>query len=88
MSQIVTFMLGINHLVACGFYGLTEITQASEDGFRAQRLWKNVRIKGSLTCDPHVIWTLLFRVPAVLSFVYILAFTRQGHVCLCVCVYR
>lgn len=31
MSQIVTFMLGINHLVACGFYGLTEITQASEE---------------------------------------------------------
>ncbi|CAE7759626.1 KCNH2, partial [Symbiodinium sp. CCMP2456] len=31
MSQIVTFMLGINHLVACGFYGLTELTQASEE---------------------------------------------------------
>ena len=49
----------------------------------SEAMGKHVRIKGSLACDPHVTWTLLFRVPAVLSFVH---FTRQGHVCLCVCV--
>ena len=27
MSQIVFFMLGINHLVACGFYGLADLEQ-------------------------------------------------------------
>ena len=52
-------MLGINHLVACGFYGLTELTQATED--RLQVIGKILKISGHALVV-RMLRTLLLRV--------------------------